>query len=549
MHILIFLGILAIGKFIFSMNMDLSPDETYYWEWSRHLEMSYYDQGPGVALYIRFFTMLFGNTLFALKLAAVFSYIICLFLIFKISTELSFSKQQQFFTLGMMSLMPGFFFGSMYIMHDSALLIGWVLALYFFVLYVKRKKPVYLYLLFLACGLGFLSKHTMLFFGISLILWIVITPIEWTVFSKKHIYLSVLLGLVVVSPMILWNIQNNWENLDAILHLRSAGTGENNNASVDKFFVAQALLFSPLWWFTFVISVYRLKHTIISQEPSDTILKFLWINSMILPIFFFFMSLKKQTQPNWVFPSYPAAILLVGYMLGEPKELLKNQLLKQLVIYGFVVSISLNFVSMFLYEIKNFLGIKINSYYTSARFKGYKEVIREVEVFQKEKHPSSILITNRYQDASIGSWYIQGQPHVNSINILFKNQYNHWNQMELGKDYLIYYIQENSCEKPLTMFDIVLSDMFDELTTYPEKEIVINGEVLKRYQVWYGKGYKKAWEDAFFEPLNSSLWFAYSGGMYSVTNPDKYKENQSKIFQSIRSYLSSSGEVKCKVFQ
>ncbi len=27
----------------------LSPDETYFWDWSRHCDLSYFDQGPMVA--------------------------------------------------------------------------------------------------------------------------------------------------------------------------------------------------------------------------------------------------------------------------------------------------------------------------------------------------------------------------------------------------------------------------------------------------------------------------------------------------------------------
>ena len=33
--------------------LDLSPDEAHYWDWSRHLDWSYYSKGPGVAWLIR----------------------------------------------------------------------------------------------------------------------------------------------------------------------------------------------------------------------------------------------------------------------------------------------------------------------------------------------------------------------------------------------------------------------------------------------------------------------------------------------------------------
>ena len=34
--------------------LDLAPDEAHYWDWSRHLDWSYYSKGPLVAWLIRF---------------------------------------------------------------------------------------------------------------------------------------------------------------------------------------------------------------------------------------------------------------------------------------------------------------------------------------------------------------------------------------------------------------------------------------------------------------------------------------------------------------
>src|SRR6478736_6713967 len=33
--------------------LDLSPDEAHYWDWSRHLDWSYYSKGPLIAYLIR----------------------------------------------------------------------------------------------------------------------------------------------------------------------------------------------------------------------------------------------------------------------------------------------------------------------------------------------------------------------------------------------------------------------------------------------------------------------------------------------------------------
>src|SRR5512139_3734300 len=50
----------------------LSPQEAYYWTWSRRLDLSYFDHPPLVAWTIRAATELFGSSERAIRLAAAF---------------------------------------------------------------------------------------------------------------------------------------------------------------------------------------------------------------------------------------------------------------------------------------------------------------------------------------------------------------------------------------------------------------------------------------------------------------------------------------------
>src|SRR5947207_9809878 len=53
--------------------LDLAPDEAHYWDWSRHLDWSYYSKGPLVAYLIRageWAQPLFGSEMPAVRLPA-----------------------------------------------------------------------------------------------------------------------------------------------------------------------------------------------------------------------------------------------------------------------------------------------------------------------------------------------------------------------------------------------------------------------------------------------------------------------------------------------
>src|SRR3954451_12354968 len=57
---------LHVAYLIHDCPLDLAPDEAHYWDWSRHLDWSYYSKGPLIALIIRGAIELFGPLSIAL---------------------------------------------------------------------------------------------------------------------------------------------------------------------------------------------------------------------------------------------------------------------------------------------------------------------------------------------------------------------------------------------------------------------------------------------------------------------------------------------------
>src|SRR5690348_4567993 len=51
--------------------IDLSGDEAQYWDWSRHLDLSYYSKGPLIAYIIRASCNLYGDTMPAVRYPAL----------------------------------------------------------------------------------------------------------------------------------------------------------------------------------------------------------------------------------------------------------------------------------------------------------------------------------------------------------------------------------------------------------------------------------------------------------------------------------------------
>ena len=62
---------LTLYRLWFMTQMELVPDEGYYWLWAKHPAWSYRDKGPAVAWVIWLGTALFGQTVVGIRFFAV----------------------------------------------------------------------------------------------------------------------------------------------------------------------------------------------------------------------------------------------------------------------------------------------------------------------------------------------------------------------------------------------------------------------------------------------------------------------------------------------
>ncbi|MDX1959818.1 MAG: glycosyltransferase family 39 protein [Leptospiraceae bacterium] len=549
--VLIILGLNSI-KLIYALNLGLVPDEVYYWEWSRNIDFSFYDQGPGVALYIRLFTSILGNNLFSLKLAAIVASFLCSILLLLSGRLLSFSETQLNWIAIFTQFIPGFWGGSVLIMHDSPLILFWSLGVFSVLKFLKDRNSVWIYVLFISIALGALSKHSMVFFALSLVIWLVTSKDEWSLLKNIHFYLGLVLAFIIISPVLYWNLKHDWENIDAILNLRSSGSVNSKGGSTGKLFIGQLLSISPIWFLSFfAYAIYTAKRIYkkeisIAMISSNSMNWFLVINFLTLPIFFLFMSIRKDTQANWVFPAYISGILIFTRAIGSTTNF-HVQYYKYLR-YGLPLALLFILYSMFSINIDKLTGQRLEPYFVLGyRSVGFDSVTEKVLELQKEIDKSATIITNKYQDAAILSWYIPEQPRIQSLNILQKNQYNHWLNLEQGKNYLLVYIEEKTCEKSFVFFQPYLNLMFEEVKEYPEKEIVDGNSIIKRYQVWHLKNYQRGWSSSVRKFLHEELATTLLPTLANEkTHSGSSKEGEMLGFQLLQNYYSRGGEIECK---
>ena len=68
------ISLFLIGNIIGLFAVGVHPDEAYYWVWSEKLQAGYFDHPPMVAWEIRFFTSIFGDHPWVIRLPAVLAW-------------------------------------------------------------------------------------------------------------------------------------------------------------------------------------------------------------------------------------------------------------------------------------------------------------------------------------------------------------------------------------------------------------------------------------------------------------------------------------------
>ncbi len=210
--VLLFFLLLSVTilRLLYSRSLTLDPDETYYWEWSRHLALSYYDHPPLVAYLISLFTRLGGNSALFVRMGAVTLALGATLLLYFLAKDMFREEKIAFLSALLFIIVPIFSVGAIVITPDTPLSFFWILSLYFLYKVATREKSGWWYLLGISLGLGLLSKYTMILFVPSLFLFLLLSGKNRKWLLRKELYLALFIALLLFSPVIFWNSQHAW---------------------------------------------------------------------------------------------------------------------------------------------------------------------------------------------------------------------------------------------------------------------------------------------------------------------------------------------------
>lgn len=278
-------------KLILAYFLPLLPDEAYYWMWSHHLQLGYFDHPGMIAWLFRLghFLEPFGH---AVRWPAIcinhLNYIFW-FYIFK-ELKISPTHFYSWFLLTFISPILGF--GSILLTPDLPIMLFWSSSLYFFIRILKSKDLINYCFLGMSLGLGFLSKYHIVLFLIIGFFYLSVEK-KWRFISSKGTILTVIFGFIFSFPTIYWNYQNDFQSFAFQINHGLQASSWKWQWPIE-FLTGHSILLFPVFVFYFFKS---------QLSEQQRILKYF---SAGVLMFFFFTSFRSSVEMNWTILAFPA---------------------------------------------------------------------------------------------------------------------------------------------------------------------------------------------------------------------------------------------------
>lgn len=187
-------------------------DSFYYWTWSQKLQLSYLDGPPLIAYVLKLSTLLFGNGIFAINIVGLLSASLSALFIFKTSKLLNYSKEVSYLSTVLFVTYPFLTTKIIYIRvtYDCLESLFFITSTYYALKYLKDNRNINLIYLGISFGLLLLSKYSGVILLLAYFIFFIVNKRRRVIFKNKYLYLSMVTALIIFSPVIYWNYQNEW---------------------------------------------------------------------------------------------------------------------------------------------------------------------------------------------------------------------------------------------------------------------------------------------------------------------------------------------------
>lgn len=461
----------------------LTPQEAYYWTWSRFPDGSYFDHPPLASYGIAFTTMLLGQTAFGIKTAAVLWSLGWNLLWARLVLDMFGDRRLAFWAvlaLNLTLLYELYGFGPT---PDGPLLFGWIGTIWAVWRASRSGDGRWWYAAGVFMGLSWLGKYS----GVLLLpivgLYLLAVPDQRRWLRRPQPYLAALLALLIFSPVLVWNAQHEWVSLA----FQSGRRFESMGGLKPRFFglllATQFLLLSP---YLFALSLGAAWHGLRAWfarriEPRELLL----LLSALIPLLLFVaVSFRTNSKVNWLIPAWWSLVILgIRHSLARPGNDRRRAL-------GLASSALLLAAGIGVSVIPNLpLPGDLNIW---SGWRPAAEQLDRVVAAERAQGRRAFVFSPNYKTSSLIWFHRPSQERTYAQDIFGRRalQYDYFPHSEDLVGATGFLVLSDQAQSALDL--AALRPLFDRLERVEEVQVGALGRTTRRIEIWRGTGYRGA---------------------------------------------------------
>ncbi|HKV46829.1 MAG TPA: glycosyltransferase family 39 protein, partial [Candidatus Acidoferrales bacterium] len=223
-------------------NYGFFRDELYYLACGQHLAWGYIDQPPLIAAVAWLVRHVFGNSIVGVRLFPVLAGVAIVLLTALLARELDGGPFAQILAAVTILFTPSYLAFDGFLSMNAFEPLLWLLCVWLVVRIVKGESPR-LWLAFgVVAGIGLENKHTMLAFGFSVVVALILAG-KMHLLMSRWAWLALGIAFLIFLPNLIWEIRHGFPQVEVV---RNAQEFKNIPTSPWSFISDQALFLDPL---------------------------------------------------------------------------------------------------------------------------------------------------------------------------------------------------------------------------------------------------------------------------------------------------------------
>ena len=480
--------------------IDLAEDEAYYWDWSRHLDYSYYSKGPGTAWLIRASCTLFGDTPLGVRFPAIMARAGVGLCTFWLTRKLFGSSRLALGATLLGYAVPMFLAAGLIMTTDPMYLLCWGLATCFAAKAIWDDKPWALVAAGAVVGVGLLGKFSMPLWFVGLFAYLIIDARGRKYLGTRWLWLAIAVAALFALPVLVWIHRHDYVTFLHVGEDIGVMDGDLHWKNFRDFWLGQLGVAGPVAFVIAPAMIWAVRRGGDGRRERAGANPLLFLLMFSLPVLVAVMlsSLRKHASANWCTAAYFGLVILAAAWLGQARGRGVKVMAAVCIVLGFIL-VEVAHWTEGLYPVVGWLqgkypraAITVKRVDPTYRVHGWSEAGSVISDHRDALGKDALVLAHDYQTTAALAFYVRGQPAARTVGAYLRppyrepfSQYDLWPHRKLDDPSLVgrdaVYVGRMTDD---------LRAAFNQVQRVEDVVIVRRGVEVRRFEVHACRGFR-----------------------------------------------------------